>query len=407
MSTTRFAITLVLAFTLRASAQLPTDTKSDLGPGVPTNFRVRPGYRVTRALAPQAIREARFLQFSTDGKTLYVSSRREGEIYALRDPDSNGVYQKVTTFVKDKASVQGLDIHNGWLYFQIPRDGSIERARDTNDDGVADQIEPVVASKTLPRPGGHPYNALLVTDKEIYVSASDPTNYTEDIESPTKKIYIFDLDGKNQRLFCSGVRNCEKLRFRPGTTEIWGFDHGSDNFGKNYGEATAKEQPITDLNPPEELNKFVQDGFYGHPYIMGTGVPRPEFATRSDIVQLASQTIQPEWNVHAHWAVCGWTFLSGDYFPGHKGDIFFASHGSWNSVKPVGSCVDRVMFDQLTGRPCGQMTIVDCSGEGTNRRNRPARPVDCCEAPDGTVLFSSDEPTGLYRISKSDSAASR
>jgi glucose/arabinose dehydrogenase len=59
------------------------------------------------------------------------------------------------------------------------------------------------------------------------------------------------------------------------------------------------------------------------------------------------------------------------------------------------------MFDQLTGRPCGQMTIVDCSGEGTNRRNRPARPVDCCEAPDGTVLFSSDEPTGLYRISKS------
>ena len=55
---------------------------------------------------------------------------------------------------------------------------------------------------------------------------------------------------------------------------------------RNYGESTGRNQPITDLNPPEEFNKYVQDGFYGHPFIMGNGVPRPEFADRRDITAI-------------------------------------------------------------------------------------------------------------------------
>src|SRR3954451_6560363 len=105
-----------------ASAQLPSDVKSDLGPGVPEGFRVRPGYRVTVAFPRDKFpgrAEARFLQFSADGKTLFVSARHEGEIYALRDPDQDGVYQTVTKFIKDKRSVQGMDFHDGWLYFQV------------------------------------------------------------------------------------------------------------------------------------------------------------------------------------------------------------------------------------------------------------------------------------------------
>jgi len=60
------------------------------------------------------------------------------------------------------------------------------------------------------------------------------------------------------------------------------------------------------------------------------------------------------------------------------------------------------MFDQLTGKPCGSMTIVDCGTDSENRKSRPARPVDCAEAPDGSIIFSSDEPVGaLFRITKS------
>jgi glucose/arabinose dehydrogenase len=404
-------------FVSNSSAQLPPGTKSDLGPGVPA-FLVRPGYRVTRALPAKApgLRNARFLEFSGDGKTLFLAQRQQDEILALRDPDANGVYKTITTFVKDKHLVQGMCWLDGWLYASVAGEGSVFRARDTNGDGVADDVQDVLPKNAVPLSGGHSFEGLLVTKGKIYLTSSDPTNMTKALDSPNKTIYVFDFDPssfsagqadavrKTRKVFCTGVRNNEKLRYRPGTTEIYGFDNGSDNFGKEYGETTLKDQPITDLLPPEELNLYVQGGFYGHPYLSGPRIPRPEFAKRPDIIELAGKTTPPAWDLHAHWAVLGFTFITKEYFPGVPvGDIFCCSHGSWDSVHPVGSCIQRICFDPVTGKPYGSMTIVDCAGgASTKDQRRLARPVDCAEAPDGTIVFTSDEPAGLFRISKSN-----
>ena len=94
--------------------------------------------------------------------------------------------------------------------------------------------------------------------------------------------------------------------------------------------------------------------------------------------------------------VTGFTFLSKDYFPGHQGDMFVAFHGSWNSTERVGYRIERVLFDSESGRPYGSLRIVSCL-DGQNVLDRP---VDCAEAPDGTVLFSSDQSNRIYRISK-------
>jgi glucose/arabinose dehydrogenase len=150
--------------------------------------------------------------------------------------------------------------------------------------------------------------------------------------------------------------------------------------------------------PGEELNKFVEGGFYGHPYLSNNRIVRPEFADRKDIIELAAKTIPPAWTFGAHWAGNGFTFLSKDYFPDHKGDIFAAFHGSWNSTVRVGYRVERVLFDKETGLPYGSLRIVGCAPGGQVL----ARPVDCVEAPDGTVLFSCDQTNKVYRISKAD-----
>ena len=92
------SVLFVVCYGAAAFAQLPADVKSDLGPDVPA-FKVRPGYRVTRVVPNKALRGARFLQFSDDGKTLFVSDIENGAIYALRDPDESGLYKSITTFV--------------------------------------------------------------------------------------------------------------------------------------------------------------------------------------------------------------------------------------------------------------------------------------------------------------------
>jgi glucose/arabinose dehydrogenase len=373
--------------------------QGQVGTGVP-EFTVREGYRVT--LAADKLEECRFLEFDDKGN-LYVSQPGKGQIVQLRDNDKDGVYETRATFVEGKKSAHGMFFNpkDGWLYFAQAGNASVSRAKDEDNDGKADKVEAVVAEGKLHggKPGGHPFPApLIMEDGTLLVSVSDPSNMTPDLESERKTIYRFDADGSNKRVFATGIRNTEKLRYRPGTGDIYGFDHGSDNFGAKYGDVAGKEQPITDLNPPEELNLYTEGSFYGHPFLSGNRMVRPEYADRADIHELAMKTTPPVWGLGAHWAVNGFTFLSKDYFPGHKGDLFAAAHGSWNSVKRVGYRVERVMFDPMTNRPHGSWMIVSTLSK--DGKTVLARPVDCAEAPDGTVLFSSDSTKQIFRISK-------
>ena len=364
--------------------------QESLGPGVPA-FTVRPGYRVT--LAADNIDTARFLAFDDKG-TLFVAQPNRGIILALRDPDANGVYQHTTKFITDKGLCHGMQFFDGWLWFTTS--GGIFRARDTRGTGVADQVVTVIPEGQLPSGGGHWFRTILVDEQGFYTSIGDSGNITDETNTDRQKIWRYSLDGKNKRLFCAGIRNTEKLLYRPGTREIWGCDNGSDNFGATFGEQEGKLQPVTDHNPPDEFNHYVEGGFYGHPFIVGDNVPRPEYAGRKDIIELAARSIPPAFDLGAHWACLGWTFVTSDYFPDHKGDAFIAFHGSWNSTVLVGYCVQRILFDKVTQKPYGQLTIVRTLGQ--DGKTVLERPVDCVEAPDGSVLFSGDYGGRVYRI---------
>ncbi|HEX8324917.1 MAG TPA: PQQ-dependent sugar dehydrogenase [Tepidisphaeraceae bacterium] len=359
-------------------------------------FDVRPGYKVT--LAAENFGPARFMAFDDKG-TLFVSAPRAGTVTALRDTDGDGVYETKTKFISNYPDCHSMAFDDGWLYVTAAKDGSCKRAKSTKNDGVADVVETFLPPGSLPAGGGgHPFRGITLTQSHVYVTVSDPRNMTEELDSDTKTLYRFDRNGKNRTVFASGIRNTEKLQLRPGTEEVWGLDHGSDNFGKNYGE-TKGNQPITDVLPGEELNHFVEGGFYGHPYLSNNRIVRPEFANRKDIIELAAKTISPAWVFGAHWAGNGFTFLSKDGFPDHKGDLIAAFHGSWNSTSRVGYCVTRVLFDSVTGRPYGSLPLVTAVSKDGNVL---ARPVDCAEAPDGTILFSCDQTNKVFRISRAN-----
>jgi glucose/arabinose dehydrogenase len=384
------AIVGVLALTASASAQDVPKPRGIVGEGVPA-FTVRPGYKVT--LVAKDLDECRFLAFD-DAGTLYVSQPKAGAIVALRDTDSNGDYDYVAPYVDGKPRVQAMQFKDGWLWFATS--GGVFKGRDKDNDGAADDVETVIAEGQLPSGGGHWFRSLLVTDDGFYTSIGDASNASDQSDTDRQKIWHFDLKGGNKKLIATGVRNTEELQFRPGTTELWGSDHGSDNIGANLKE-TKDKAPVTDLNPPEEFNLYVEGGFYGHPFVAGRRHVRPEFASREDILELASKTVIPEWTLGAHWAVNGWTFLTRDAFPAHKGDAVMAAHGSWNSTAKVGYRVERILFDSWTGKPHGSHMLVGClSPDG---KEVLGRPCDVVEAPDGSLLFSCDMTKRVYRLS--------
>ena len=370
-----------------------------------SRFYVHEGYALS--VVAEGLGQARFLEIDDKG-TLYVSSMDAGTITALR-PEGDR-YVKAGEFTSGYDTVQGMQFvpgpaaDPGWLWFST--ENAVRRGRDTSGDGAADEIVDVVTG--LPG-GGHNWRSLLVTPDGFYTSIGDSGNINDEVTTDRQKIWKYTLDGTSRELFASGLRNTEKLRIRPGTTEIWGFDHGSDWFGRRVGDK-AGAQPVTDLNPPDELNLYVKDGFYGHPFVVGNRLPRYEYMDRKDIHDLAVRTIPPEWSVGAHWACNGWTFIepvkqggtglqTGGMPPGLAGDIFVACHGSWNSKARVGYCVARVMFDKdprsdRFGRPYGLEKIVGTI-DGTGVLERP---VDVIQAPDGSVLFSGDGRGRVYRI---------
>ncbi|MFT3784655.1 MAG: PQQ-dependent sugar dehydrogenase [Tepidisphaeraceae bacterium] len=363
------------------------------GPNVP-EFDVRPGFKVT--LAASDIGETRFIEFGDNG-VLYLSQPGNGSIRTLIDKDGDGVYETKTNFLTDKPTIHGMCWHDGWLYWG--QTGFLGRSRDTNGDGVADETEVLAEFPQLGnKPRGHWWRSVLVTDDAIYTSVGDSGNITENDNEERQKIWKYTPDGKSRTLFATGIRNTEKLRMRPGTTEIYGCDHGSDWWGGPWGDKQGR-QPITDNYPPEEFNLYVEGGFYGHPFVTGNKLPRIEFSKRDDIMELADRTIIPAWSSHAHWANNGFNFTSKDYFPGMKGDAVIAFHGSWNSKERVGYKVQRILFDSYTGKPYGSQTIVDCLG-GPDKQRVLARPCDVAEALDGTLLFTDDQGGRIFRISK-------
>ncbi|MGF1634036.1 MAG: PQQ-dependent sugar dehydrogenase [Phycisphaerae bacterium] len=374
-----------------------------------TGFQVRDGYAVQTVASD--LGEARFMVFGDDG-TLYLSQPRAGRILSLKDADGDGSFETRATFVENQPNVHSMDVADGWVYFTSAQKGFAKRARDTTGDGVANEVEIVIAegrADGIPAGGGHAFRGILVAPDRIYITVSDPGNITPDQDTDRKQIFTFSRDGSNRQTFATGIRNTEKLQFRIAadggeTDEVWGADHGSDWYGRPLGD-TKESQPITDLIPPDELNHYVEGGFYGHPFFLGPRIPRLEYMDRPDFHELAEKTIPPAYNYPAHAAANGFTFLSsraGEHFgPDYVGDLVQAFHGSWNRSDKSGYNVTRILFDAQTGEPYGHLVLVSCL-DPNNPGKWLARPVDVAEAPDGSLIFSCNVTKRLFRITKKD-----
>ena len=194
-------------------------------------------------------------------------------------------------------------------------------------------------------------------------------------------VYVMDANGRNRRIFATGLRNCVGLAVDPATDIPWCSTNERDLIGDDL--------------PPDYVTRLRDGGFFGWPwfYIGAHEEPRWKGA-RPD---LATKVIVPDVLVQPHSAALGMTFYTAKQFPEEmRGSAFVALHGSWNRAKRVGSKVIRIVMKD--GEPTGEYE--DFLTGFTDRDETVwGRVVGVTQAQDGSLLVSDDGGNVIWRVS--------
>ncbi len=317
---------------------------------------------------------ARSMALSPAG-TLFVGTRDEGKVYAIRDLNHDGRADRVIIIAR------GLNMPNGVAF----RDGALyvaEVSRVLRFDNIEARLEnppqPVVVNDSFPRDRHHGWKFIRFgPDGKLYVPVGAPCNICEPGDERYASILRMNPDGSGLEVFARGIRNTVGFDWHPGTRELWFTDNGRDMLG--------------DDRPPDELNYAPQKGIhYGFPYCHGSNIADPEFGRKHN----CSEFTPPAIELGPHVASLGMRFYTGTMFPPeYRNQIFIAEHGSWNRTRPIGY---RVTLVQLQGNRAVKYEVF---AEGWLQGERPwGRPVDVQVMPDGALLVSDDYAGAIYRI---------
>src|ERR1700730_6328888 len=303
-----------------------------------------------------------------------------GEIVILRDPQNAGGAQAREPFADGLRRPFGIAFHDDYVYIGNMR----ELVRFKYDPKTSKRLGEAEHLMDMPG-GGHDTRSVAFSadGKHLFLSVGSGSNISTGEEPSRAAVTICDPDGKNARLYSTGLRNPVGLAIEPVTGDVWVSVNERDELGDNL--------------PPDYLTSIKDGGFYGWPYsYIGDNVDDRVKPQRPDLV---ARAIGPDVLLGAHVAPLQFAFYNGKQFPeSYRGGAFVAEHGSWNRSTRSGYQVAFVAFKN--GKPSADpvpfMTgLVPAPSSGTVY----GRPVGVTVAPDGSLLVSDDGAAVIYRIS--------
>ncbi len=348
---------------IQASENLPEQLNRII---LPAGFEIH--------LYAEGVESARQLALGEHG-TVFVGSRKGGKVHAVVDTDGDNFAEQVYVVDHGLNRPTGVEFQSGSLYV-----GALSRI--LRYDGIENRLdnppEPVLVSDDFPDKTHHGSRVLRFgPDGKLYVPVGVPCNICE--EPGFGLIRRITIDGSNDGVIASGVRNSVGLTFHPETGELWFTDNGRDMLGDDL--------------PGDELNHAPRPGMnFGFPWCHQGDSLDPQFGKGKS----CDDYTPPVLKLGAHVAALGLTFYTGSMFPSdYRNQLFFAEHGSWNRSEKVGCRIVLVRFDvegnALSQEPfaSGWLQDGDCWG----------RPNDVLQMPDGSLLVSDDKAHVIYRIS--------
>ncbi|MBY4676506.1 PQQ-dependent sugar dehydrogenase [Marinobacterium arenosum] len=328
------------------------------------------GYRISLAAR---LDNARQLALAPDG-TLFVGSRRAGNVYRLRDRDGDGQYEQVERLLSRLELPSGIAFHDGKLYI-----AALSRILRLDDPLAEQPARPVVLTDRLPDATHHGWKYLKVgPDNQLYFNIGAPCNVCLSKDPRFATLVRMPLSGGKVELVALGVRNSVGFDWHPQDGALWFTDNGRDWLGD--------DQPADELNRLDRLGQH-----FGFPYLHGDGLADPDYGSRNPY----RNSQPPVLALGAHVAPLGMVFSqAAPWAAPDETSLLIAQHGSWNRSEKVGY---RVIKVRLKGNQVLEKSVLV---DGWLRADSYwGRPVDLLFDRDGSLLISDDYADAIYRLS--------
>ena len=257
----------------------------------------------------EGVKNARSLDLSPNG-TLFVGTRGEGKVYALRDEDGDQYAEKMYTLAKGLKMPNGVAFRDGDLYVaEVSRILKFEDIENNLDNPPAAQV--IFDNYPTETHHGWKYIAFGPDDK-LYVPVGAPCNICDPEEDIFASITRINPDGTGLEVVQHGIRNTVGFTWHPQTGELWFTDNGRDW--------------LSDDLPACELNHAPRDAMhFGFPYCHQGDLPDPEFGDQRN----CSEFEPPIQKLGPHVAPLGLEFCTSAQFPArYQNQVLIAEHGS-------------------------------------------------------------------------------
>ncbi len=316
---------------------------------------------------------------------VFVADSRANTVVVLRDKNKDGVADERFVWSNKLSQPFGMAFHKGWFY--VANTDSIVRFAYKPGQTAAQADPEKLVDLTA---GGYNQhwtrNILFSPDgKQMFVSIGSATNVSVEADPKRAAISVYDPDGKNHRIYASGLRNPIGLAWNPKTGELWTAVNERDGLGDDL--------------VPDYATSVKEGSFYGWPYsyIGQNEDPR----RKGENPALVAKAIVPDVLFQSHVAALGIQFNTGKMFPKeYLNDAFVAFHGSWNRQKLSGYKIVRIKFDDK-GKLEGNAFEDFVSGwlPDENSNEVWGRPVGLLFLPDGSLLITDDGAKKIWRVS--------